>query len=52
MGESTGENLVQAIWRLLEAALPPGTLQRVAVVETAKNRFEYFGDEAIPEGVM
>lgn len=48
---TTGENLVQAFWRMLSAVLPPGTLHRVAVVETAKNRFEYFGDDTSPEGV-
>jgi 6-pyruvoyltetrahydropterin/6-carboxytetrahydropterin synthase len=37
---TTGENLVAAFFRLLDAALPPGRLQRVAVVETVNNRFE------------
>ncbi len=48
----TGENLVRVFWKLLSAALTAGTLQRVAVIETAKNRFEYFGDETVPQGVM
>ena len=37
---TTGENLAAAFFRLLDAALPVGWLQRVAVVETANNRFE------------
>jgi 6-pyruvoyltetrahydropterin/6-carboxytetrahydropterin synthase len=37
---TTGENLAVAFFRLLDPALPPGRLQRVAVVETANNRFE------------
>lgn len=41
---TTGEGLARAFWRLLEPALAPATLRQVAVVETAKNRFEYRGD--------
>jgi len=41
---TTGENLARAFWRLLAPALPAGTLRRVAVVETANNTFEYYGD--------
>jgi 6-pyruvoyltetrahydropterin/6-carboxytetrahydropterin synthase len=37
---TTGENLAVAFFRLLDAALPPGRLHRVAVVETVNNRFE------------
>ena len=36
---STGENLAAAFFRMLAAALPPGQLVRVAVVETENNRF-------------
>jgi 6-pyruvoyltetrahydropterin/6-carboxytetrahydropterin synthase len=43
---TTGESLARAFWRLLAPALLPGALARVAVVETAKNRFEYMGDNA------
>ena len=43
---TTGEGLARAFWRRLEAALPAGTLTCVAVVETAKNRFEYRGEDA------
>lgn len=41
---TTGENLARAFWRLLVPALPAGALRRVAVVETANNTFEYYGD--------
>jgi 6-pyruvoyltetrahydropterin/6-carboxytetrahydropterin synthase len=41
---TTGEGLARAFWRVLAPGLPPGTLRRVSVVETAKNRFEYRGD--------
>lgn len=40
---TTGESLARVFWSLLAPALPPGRLARVAVVETAKNRFEYRG---------
>jgi 6-pyruvoyltetrahydropterin/6-carboxytetrahydropterin synthase len=42
---TTGEGLARAFWRPLAAALPAGILRRVTVVETAKNRFEYRGEE-------
>jgi 6-pyruvoyltetrahydropterin/6-carboxytetrahydropterin synthase len=42
---TTGESLARSFWGLLAPALPAGTLARVAVVETAKNRFEYAGEE-------
>jgi 6-pyruvoyltetrahydropterin/6-carboxytetrahydropterin synthase len=41
---TTGESLARSFWRLLEPELPTGALARVAVVETAKNRFEYAGE--------
>ena len=37
---TTGENLAAAFYRLIDQALPPGRLIRVAVVETENNRFE------------
>ncbi|MBI3635610.1 MAG: 6-carboxytetrahydropterin synthase [Candidatus Rokubacteria bacterium] len=40
---TTGEGLARAFWDVLAPALPGGILRRVAVVETAKNRFEYQG---------
>ena len=43
---TTGEGLAEAFWRTLVVALPAGRLRRVAVQETAKNRFEYVGEEA------
>ena len=43
---TTGEGLAQAFWRTLASALPAGRLRRIAVQETAKNRFEYAGEEA------
>jgi 6-pyruvoyltetrahydropterin/6-carboxytetrahydropterin synthase len=43
---STGENLARTFWQWLEAALPAGSLRRVAVIETANNVFEYCGDDA------
>lgn len=43
---TTGENLARAFWQWLEPALPEGSLRRVAVVETANNVFEFFGDGA------
>ena len=42
---TTGEGLARAFWRILAPTLPAGTLRRVTVVETAKNRFEYEGRE-------
>ena len=42
---TTGEGLARAFWRRLAPALG-GRLARVAVVETAKNRFEYRGEAA------
>ena len=42
---TTGESLARAFWRILVPALPAESLRRVAVVETAKNRFEYEGGE-------
>ena len=41
---TTGEGLARAFWRILAPTLPAGALRRVAVVETAKNRFEYAGE--------
>ncbi len=43
---TTGEGLARAFWDVLAPALAPGTLRRVRVVETAKNRFEYRGEAA------
>ena len=40
---TTGEGLARAFWHELAPSLP--ALVRVAVVETAKNRFEYLGED-------
>lgn len=40
---TTGENLVLLIWDLLVDELPPGQLQKVGVIETRDNYFEYSG---------
>jgi 6-pyruvoyltetrahydropterin/6-carboxytetrahydropterin synthase len=42
---STGECLARAFWDTLAPALPAGRLARVTVVETAKNRFEFTGED-------
>ena len=44
---TTGENLARTFWEWLEGALPPGSLRRVTLVETANNVFEYCG-ESVP----
>lgn len=41
---TTGECLARAFWRLLAPGVAPAALRQVAVVETAKNRFEYRGE--------
>ena len=41
---TTGENLARLFWQWLEAALPPGQLRRVTVIETENNVFEYCGE--------
>ena len=43
---TTGESLARAFWRVLAPELPTGRLSRITVVETAKNRFEYRGEDA------
>jgi 6-pyruvoyltetrahydropterin/6-carboxytetrahydropterin synthase len=42
---TTGEGLARAFWGVLAAGVPPGALRSVTVVETAKNRFEYRGED-------
>lgn len=46
---TTGENLVKLIWELLESKLPAGRLEKVGVIETRDNYFEYAGS-AQPTG--
>lgn len=43
---TTGEGLARAFWGVLSRAVPPRALRSVTVVETAKNRFEYRGEDA------
>jgi 6-pyruvoyltetrahydropterin/6-carboxytetrahydropterin synthase len=43
---TTGENLARAFYDWLAGALPPGSLMRVTLVETANNVFEYSGEAA------
>lgn len=47
---TTGENLVLLIWDLLVTQLPFGQLQKVGVIETRDNYFEYSGPAARAAG--
>jgi 6-pyruvoyltetrahydropterin/6-carboxytetrahydropterin synthase len=48
----TGENLVQAIWRLVGDSLDDrASLVRVRIVETRKNSFTYAGGESSAAGL-
>ncbi|MBM4123191.1 MAG: hypothetical protein FJ249_11450 [Nitrospira sp.] len=40
---TTGENLIRLIWDLLVAKLPAGQLEKVGLIETRDNYFEYAG---------
>jgi 6-pyruvoyltetrahydropterin/6-carboxytetrahydropterin synthase len=40
---TTGENLVLLIWNLLVNRLPTGQLEKVGLIETRDNYFEYAG---------
>ena len=40
---TTGENLARYIWELLVGAIPHGQLEKIGVVETRDNYFEYAG---------
>ncbi|MFI5247464.1 MAG: 6-carboxytetrahydropterin synthase [Nitrospirales bacterium] len=40
---TTGENLVLLIWNLLVKRLPTGQLEKVGLIETRDNYFEYAG---------
>ncbi|HXF93747.1 MAG TPA: 6-carboxytetrahydropterin synthase [Nitrospiraceae bacterium] len=40
---TTGENLAMLIWDLLVARIPRGRLEKVGVIETRDNYFEYAG---------
>lgn len=43
---TTGENLVLLIWDLLLAQLPSGQLEKIGLIETRDNYFEYAGPAA------
>ena len=40
---TTGENLARLLWDILVTQIPQGQLERVGVVETRDNYFEYAG---------
>lgn len=44
---TTGENLVKLIWDLLVDRLPAGSLEKVGVIETRDNYFEYAAPAAV-----
>ena len=48
---TTGENLVKLIWELLAMQLPTGSLEKVGVVETRDNYFEYAGTTQLAGGL-
>ena len=41
---TTGENLARIIWEILLEEIPDGRLQKVGVIETRDNYFEYIGN--------
>ncbi len=41
---TTGENFAKLIWEILVDRLPSGQLEKIGVVETRDNFFEYVGD--------
>lgn len=41
---TTGENLVTLVWDLLAPRLPAGQLEKVGIIETRDNYFEYAGE--------
>ena len=41
---TTGENLAKLIWDLLVKEIPKGRLQKIGVIETRDNYFEYVGN--------
>jgi 6-pyruvoyltetrahydropterin/6-carboxytetrahydropterin synthase len=48
---TTGENLVVLLWDLLENALPHGMLDRIRLVETRDNYFEYRRETATSHSI-
>ena len=47
---TTGENLVKLIWDLLVKELSSGRLEKVGVIETRDNYFEYAGSTRVTGG--
>jgi 6-pyruvoyltetrahydropterin/6-carboxytetrahydropterin synthase len=43
---TTGENLVMLLWELLEKDIPAGKLDKIGLIETRDNYFEYHGEAA------
>ncbi len=48
---TTGENLVLLIWDLLAKCLPTGQLEKVGLIETRDNYFEYAGSISLTPGL-
>ena len=46
---TTGENLVVLMWEILAGVIPQGQLQKVGVIETRDNYFEYSGSSSAAE---
>lgn len=44
---TTGENLVKLIWDLLVQKMPEGSLEKVGLIETRDNYFEYAAPAAV-----
>ncbi|MDR4460706.1 MAG: 6-carboxytetrahydropterin synthase [Nitrospirales bacterium] len=45
---TTGENLARLIWDLLVDQIPSGQLEKIGVIETRDNFFEYIGTPRVP----
>jgi len=46
---TTGENLARFIWDALVKHIPVGTLEKVGLIETRDNYFEYRGDSPVSQ---
>lgn len=44
---TTGENLARLIWDILVDQIPSGRLEKVGIIETRDNFFEYVGDQKV-----
>ncbi len=45
---TTGENLARLVWDLLVDQFPSGQLEKIGVIETRDNFFEYMGTPSVP----